>query len=133
MPSAVEVRNVVTETAGRALGLALAAPGSEVTLLTGGTGLKDPTGGASGYGGNLLRVRFRNSSTTNSRTVKLYLVASGGSVAEATLLLEEVIPPKGVLLYEPKVPDKYKDSATLKASQDSGTDVYGKAEAIEFY
>lgn len=130
---AVNVRNVITETAGRALGLALNTAGSEVTLLTGGTGLKDPSGQASGYGGNLVKLRFRNSNTTTARTVKAYLIADGGSVAEATLLFEETIPPKGVLLYEPKIPDKYKDSATIKASQDVGTDVFGKAEAVEFY
>jgi hypothetical protein len=127
------VRTVVTESAGAAIGLALNVPASEVTLLTGGTGLKDPSGQASGYGGQLLKARFYNSNTTTARTVKAYLIASGGSVANGTLLVNESIPPLGTLIYAPTVPDKYKDSATIKANQDTGTDVFGKVEAMEFY
>jgi len=127
------VRTKVTETAGAALGLALNVPASEVTLLTGGTGLKDPSGQASGYGGQLKKLRFYNSNTTTVRRVKAFLVASGGGVADATVIFNEAIPPLGTVFYCPPMPDKYKDSATVKANQDTGTDVYGKAEALEFY
>lgn len=127
------VRQVVTESGGAALGLALNTPGSEVTLLTGGTGLKDPSGQSSGYGGQLLKLRFYNSHASTARRVKAYLIASGGSVASGTLILDETIPPGQSLIYAPRVPDKYKDSATVKANQDTGTDVYGRAEAVEFY
>lgn len=128
-----KVRNVVTESGGAAIGLALNTPGSEVTLLTGGTGLKDPSGQASGYGGHVLKARFYNSNTTTVRTVKVYLIASGGSVANGTLLVDEAIPPRGTLIYSPRIPDKYKDSATVKANQDTGTDVFGKVEGCEFF
>jgi hypothetical protein len=133
MPTSPSVRNVVTESSGAAKALALNTPGSEVTLLTGGTGLKDPSNQASGYGGHVLKGRFYNSNTTTARTVSVYLIASGGSVANDTLILRESIPPLGTLLYEPKSPDKYKDSATVKANQDTGTDVFGRIEAVEFY
>ena len=127
------VRTKVTETTGAALGLALNVPTSEVTLLTGGTGLKDPSAQASGYGGNVVKLRFYNSNTSTSRRVKAFLIASGGSVADATCIFNEWIPPLSTVVYAPSVPDKYKDSATVKANQDTGTDVFGRAEAVEFY
>lgn len=131
--AAPNVRTKVTETAGLALGLALNTPGLEVPLLAGGASLKDPSGQAGGYGGQLLKLRFYNSNTTTVRRVKAYLVASGGTVANATLIMDEQISPQGTIFYEPRVPDKYKDSATVVANQDVGTDVFGRAEAVEFY
>lgn len=133
MAAPPNVRTVVTETASRALGLALNVAASEVTLLTGGTGLKDPSAQASGYGGQVLSAIFNNTNTTTARRVKLYLIASGGSLAEATKILDETIPPEGMFYFQPKVPPKYKDSAVVKGMQTVGTDVFCKVEAVEFY
>lgn len=130
---APSVRIVRTTNGGNPAGITLNTPGSEVTLLTGGTGLKDPTGASSGYGGNVVSMFYKNTNTTTARRVKGYVTASGDTLDDTTLVLDEWIPPNGTLLWQPRVPVKYKDSATVKASQDTGTDVYGQAEAVEFY
>ena len=129
----INVRHKITENAsGQAVGLSLNTGGAEVTLLTGGTGLVDPTGQASGYGGQLLSVLFSNSGTS-ARRVKLYLYASGDAVGEDVKLWDETIPPESTFLYQPRIPPKYRSGAVVKAMQTSGTDVFAKAEAVEFY
>lgn len=123
------VRHKVTEVSGAAKGVALGT--TAVTILTGGTGLKDPSGQASGYGGNLDRVIINVSGST-ARRVKLYLVPSGGSVGEDTKVFDQTLQ-SGVYYPVFSPPLKYKDSATLQGTQDAGTDVYVHADAREFY
>lgn len=130
---AIKVRHLITESSGKAKGLALNTAGSEVALLTGGQGLVDPSEQANGYGGNLLTVSVKNGNTTTVRRVKVYLLASGDSVADASLIIDENIPANGMLLYQPRRPRKYKSAAVVKASQDTGTDCLAWAEALENY
>ncbi len=112
--------------------LVLSGAGSEVMLLQGGLALVDISGQAAGYGGQLMSLRFYNPSAS-ARECKAYLVASGDGVGTDNLLIHETIPPNGTLLYEPKVPKKYKSYARVYAMQVTGNDVLAGAEAVEFY
>lgn len=129
------VRTKVTENgSNQAVALALNVAASEVTILAGSTtALVDPSGQTGGYGGQLLSMTFINSNTTTARRVKAYLIASGDGVADDVKILDETIPADGILLWQPNVPAKYKAGAVVKAMQTTGTDVYAKAEAVEFY
>jgi hypothetical protein len=130
--AAPNVRNLVTQVSSKSEAIPLNVPGSIVTILTGGAGLKDPSGQASGYGGNLLSV-FVNNSGSSSRRVKGYLVPSGETLGEKHKFFDETLGANETVLWQPRVPRKYKDSATVQFSQDVGTDVYAHAEAVEFY
>jgi hypothetical protein len=123
------VQSKVTETAGAALGIALDT--TPVTVFTGSASLKDPSGQASGYGGQIKVIQVSNSHTGN-RLVKIYLVSSGGSVSEATKIFEETLATKEIVRITPKCPYEYKDSATVQGTQDAGTDVFVKVSASEF-
>jgi hypothetical protein len=125
------VRHTVTETGGKRVALALAT--TAVTLLTGGTSLKDADAQASGYGGNVVAARIRNSNTTTKRRVRLYNIPTTLAADESTIFFDEEIAPKGFVYFQPPAPERYKDSAVIKGDQDAGTDVLVLIEAEEFY
>jgi hypothetical protein len=127
------VRQVVTEVGGFETGIALDVPASEVIILTGGTGLKDPSGQASGLGGQLLGADVFNSHASVKRLVQLFLVADGDTPSDANLIFEETLAPREMVRPRWRPPEKYKDSATLQGNQDVGTDVIVSAMAAEFY
>jgi len=104
-----------------------------VTVFTFGTGLLNPDDSASGFGGIIDAIDVYNSDTV-SHDCKLYLIASGGSLDDTTLIERFTLPASGKI----RIPGPYrcKDSATVQiklGEAHTSTAVYTKVEVSEIH
>lgn len=102
------------------------------TIYTFGTSLLNPDDSA-GYGGIIDAIDVYNSDTVQ-HDVKLYLIASGGALADDTLIVRFPLPSgQSIRIVGPY---RAKDSATLQVKlgeAHTSTAVYVKPEVSEFH